>query len=106
MNADSEKIDRILVRAVNWVGDTILTYPAVQRLKRCFPRSHLAILVRDNLVDLWKTFPSVDEVIPFKQKTGWSSLGEDWRLGLSLRKKKFDLAVIFHDLFDQPFRSI
>jgi len=31
MNADFEKLGRILVRAVNWVGDTILTYPAVQR---------------------------------------------------------------------------
>lgn len=104
MNADSEKIDRILVRAVNWVGDTILTYPAVQRLKTRFPRSHLAILVRDNLVDLWKTFPSVDEVIPFKQKRGWSSLGEDRRLGLSLGKKKFDLAVIFPRSFRSAFQ--
>ena len=33
MNTGFEGVDRILIRGVNWVGDTILTYPAVQRLK-------------------------------------------------------------------------
>ncbi|OGP92904.1 MAG: lipopolysaccharide heptosyltransferase II [Deltaproteobacteria bacterium RBG_16_48_10] len=104
MKADFEKIDRILVRAVNWVGDTVLTYPAVQRLKTRFPRSHLAILVRDNLVDLWKTFPYVDEVIPFQPRGGWRSPWEDLRLGSSLRKRKFDLAVVFPRSFRSAYQ--
>jgi heptosyltransferase II len=104
MNADFGKIDRILVRAVNWVGDTILTYPAVQRLKRHFPRSHVAILVRDNLVDLWKTFPDVDELIPFRQKRGGDGLREDVRLGLFLKKKRFDLAAIFPRSFRSAYQ--
>ena len=101
MDNDFEKVSRILVRGVNWVGDTVLTYPAVERLKRRFPQSHLALLVRENLVDLWKTFPYVDEVIPFQQKRGWSGLWGDLRLSLLLRQKKFDLAVIF----PRSFRS-
>lgn len=104
MKADFGKIDRILVRAVNWVGDTVLTYPAVQRLKTCFPGSHLAILVRDRLVDLWRTLPYVDEVIPFQPRRGWSSPWEDLRLGLSLRKRKFDLAVIFPRSFRSAYQ--
>ncbi|RPJ01337.1 MAG: lipopolysaccharide heptosyltransferase II, partial [Deltaproteobacteria bacterium] len=80
MNTDFQNIDRILVRAVNWVGDTILTYPAVQRLRARFPRSHLGILAQDHLAPLWRTCPYVDEVIPFEQKRGWSGLSEDLRL--------------------------
>ena len=74
MLTDFEGVDRILIRGVNWVGDTILTYPAIQKLKVGFPRSHLAVLVRESLVDLWKTFPYVDEVIPFQPRKGWRSL--------------------------------
>ena len=104
MDAHSWKIDRILVRAVNWVGDTILTYPAVRRLKTRFPRSRLTVLVRDRLVDLWKTCPFVDEVIPFNQKRGWEGVSEDLRLGLFLRKRKFDLAVIFPRSFRSAYQ--
>ena len=101
MSADFGKVDRVLVRAVNWVGDTILSYPAVQRLKARFPGSHLAVLVRESLSDLWRTCPYVDEVIPFEQKRGWKGVAEDVRLSLSLGKKRFDLAVVF----PRSFRS-
>jgi len=104
MTTDFDKVDRILIRAVNWVGDTVLCYPAVQRLKARFPRSHLAVLVRDHLGDLWKTCPYVDEVIPFRQKRSWDGVREDLRLGSLLRKKKFDLAVVFPRSFRSAYQ--
>ena len=104
MYSDFEKVNRILVRGVNWVGDTILTYPAVQKLKTLFPQCHLAILVRNSLVDLWKTFPYVDEVVSFEEKRGLGVLLEDIRLGFLLKKKRFNLAVIFPRSFRSAFQ--
>ncbi|NWG04142.1 MAG: lipopolysaccharide heptosyltransferase II [Syntrophaceae bacterium] len=101
MKGDFKQINRILVRGVNWVGDTILTYPTVQQLKTLFPQSHLAILVPRYLTDLWKTFPSVDEIIPFQKKKGIKSLWEDLNLSQSLKERHFDLAVIL----PRSFRS-
>ena len=94
-------INRILVRGVNWVGDTVLSYPAVQQLKTLFPKSHLAILIPSYLVDLWKTFPYVDEIIPFQKKEGIGSIWEDLNLSQSLKERNFDLAVIL----PRSFRS-
>jgi heptosyltransferase-2 len=94
-------ISRILVRGVNWVGDTVLSYPAVQQLKTFFPKSHLAVLVPSYLVDLWKTFPYVDEIIPFQKKGGIGSIWEDLNLSQSLKERNFDLAVIL----PRSFRS-
>ena len=101
MKNDFSQVNRILVRGVNWVGDTIITYPAVQQLKTFFPDSHLAILIPSYLVDLWKTFPYVDEIIPFQKKRGIGSIWEDLNLSQSLKERNFDLAVIL----PRSFRS-
>jgi heptosyltransferase-2 len=85
------------------VGDTILSYPAVQQLKILFPKSHLAILIPSYLVDLWKTFPYVDEIIPFQKKSGIKSVWEDLNLSQSLKEKDFDLAVILPRSFRSAF---
>ena len=98
------------MRGVNWVGDTILTYPAVQSLKGLYPQSHLTILVAEYLADLWKSFPYVDEVITFRQTKGLGSFWEDLRLSQSLRERRFDMAVIlprsFRSLFQVYFSRI
>jgi heptosyltransferase-2 len=99
-----KQISRILVRGVNWVGDTILTYPTVQTLKTLYPDSHLAILVAEHLVDLWRTFPYVDEIITFQRKKGPGSFWEDLNLSQSIKKRKFDLAVILPRSFRSAFQ--
>jgi heptosyltransferase-2 len=96
-------VNRILVRGVNWVGDTILTYPTVQKLKLLFPHSHLAILIPSHLIDLWKTFPYVDEIIPFQKRGGIGSIWEDINLSQSLMERKFDLALILPRSFRSAF---
>ena len=96
-------VNRILVRGVNWVGDTILTYPTVQKLKTLFPHSHLAILIPSHLTDLWKTFPYVDEIIHFQKKGGIGSIWEDINLSQSLMERKFDLALILPRSFRSAF---
>jgi heptosyltransferase-2 len=96
-------VNRILVRGVNWVGDTVLSYPTVQQLKTFFPKSHLAILIPSYLVDLWKTFPYVDEIIPFKKTGGIGSIWEDLNLSQSLKERNFDLAVILPRSFRSAF---
>jgi heptosyltransferase II len=103
LKRDFTQANRILVRGVNWVGDNILSYPTVQQLKILFPKSHLAILVPSYLVDLWKTFPYVDEIIPFQKKGGIGSIWEDLNLGQSLRERNFDLAVILPRSFRSAF---
>jgi heptosyltransferase-2 len=101
VNSEFSRVSQILIRGVNWVGDTILTYPTVQRLKTLFPQCHLAMIIPSHMVDLWKTFPYVDEIISFKKNGGIGSFWEDVNISLSLRKRKFDLAL----LFPRSFRS-
>ena len=44
---------RILVRGTNWLGDAVMTTPALLRLREKFPAAHIALLTPEKLRDLW-----------------------------------------------------
>ncbi len=54
--------ERILVRAPNWVGDVVLSLPAVRDLRRNFPGARLTALARPWVADLYRAVAEVDEV--------------------------------------------
>src|SRR5947207_10579 len=60
---DRSQHARILVRATNWIGDAVMSMPAVQRLRELEPESHIALLCPTKLHDLWRHNPFVNEVI-------------------------------------------
>lgn len=79
---------RILVRGVNWLGDAVMTTPALLRLREHFPRAHVTLLAPEKLTELWREHPTVNEVIGFAP--GDSVFG----VGAKLRAGKFDLALV------------
>ena len=54
---------RVVIRSSNWLGDAVMTTPAVQAIKRGRPDMHLAVLVKAKLAEYWRRIPEVDEVI-------------------------------------------
>jgi heptosyltransferase-2 len=55
-------IGRLLVRAPNWVGDVVLSLPALRDARRAFPDARLEILARGWVADLYRAVPEVDAV--------------------------------------------
>ena len=81
--------EKILVRGVNWLGDAVMTTPALQRLREAKPDARITLLTHEKLGDLWRHHPSLDGVITFRP--GQGLLGVSRRL----REEQFDGAVIF-----------
>ena len=79
---------RILVRGVNWLGDAVMTTPALLRLREKFPDTHIALLCPEKLRDLWGHHPAVDKTICF---AGCESV---FTIGKKLRAEQFDLALV------------
>jgi heptosyltransferase II len=79
---------RILVRGVNWLGDAVMTTPALQRLREALPNSHIALLTHQKLADLWQDHPSLNAIITF-------SPGESlWSVAGRLRAEHFQTALV------------
>lgn len=56
---------RILIRGTNWLGDAVMTTPALLRLREKFPDAHIALLTPEKLKDLWEKHPAVNRVVSF-----------------------------------------
>ena len=79
---------RILVRGVNWLGDAVMTTPALLRLREKFPGAHIALLAPEKLRELWLHHPAVDEIISFAADENIFATGKKLRAG------NFDLALV------------
>src|SRR6266702_3429216 len=87
---------RILVRGVNWLGDAVMTTPALQRLRERFPSAQIGLLTHEKLADLWRHHPAIDNVITFTQgETVWSVASSIRSSQVrSERTAPFDLALV------------
>ncbi|HEY3863090.1 MAG TPA: lipopolysaccharide heptosyltransferase II [Verrucomicrobiae bacterium] len=86
-------VEHILVRGVNWLGDAVMTTPALMRLREAHPDSRITILSPEKLAGLWEGQPFLDEVLTF---TGTEGV---WRISRRLREGKFTAGLIFPNSF-------
>ena len=79
----------LLVRGVNWLGDAVMSTPALQRLRERLPQSRISLLTNAKLADLWLRFPAVDRVVTFAPGDS------PWSIARQLRRDGFDTALVF-----------
>jgi len=79
---------RIVVRGTNWLGDAVMTTPALHRLRECFPDADIALLTPEKLSDLYRGHPAIDEILPILPDDGLPAVAR------KLREKHFDTALI------------
>src|SRR4029453_6206942 len=85
---DNLPSEKILVRGVNWLGDAVMTTPALERLREARPHAHITLLTPEKLADLWLHFPGLDSVLTFTEVENF------WRVGRRLREHRFRIALI------------
>lgn len=99
MNFKGRDVRRILVRATNWVGDALLMSPALSALKENFPGAEISVLARPWVAPVFAEHPAVHEVLVFDGHERHKGLRGLWRLAGELRRRHFDLAVLFQNAF-------
>lgn len=82
-------VRRIVVRGVNWLGDAVMTTPALVRLRAAFPDAHISLLTPEKLGDLWLHHPVVDAVAQIRPEESV------WRVARQLRRESFELGIVF-----------
>jgi heptosyltransferase-2 len=87
---NSNAIDRIVVRGVNWVGDAVMTIPALRQIRRLFPHAQITLATRPWAKGLFSGADFLDDLL-VHEGSGLRSVVRQVR---QWRKRNFDLAVL------------
>jgi heptosyltransferase-2 len=87
---NSKGIERIVVRGTNWVGDAVMTVPALREIRRLFPAAHITLATRSWARGLFAEADFLDD-LQVHDGSGLRSVVQQVR---EWRKRNFDLAVL------------
>jgi heptosyltransferase-2 len=93
---DLKKWQNVLVVQTSFLGDTVLTLPLLNEIKRRFPATRLSLLCTPRGRELLQDHVAVDEILVDDKKgldKGWLGL---WRQARLLRQKRFTMAISPH----------
>lgn len=90
----------MLVRATNWVGDAVMSLPALRAIRARFPSARISVLALNWVADLYGREPFADEVIPYPAARGAHDLRAKWQLADTLRQRRFDCAILLQNAFE------
>jgi len=79
----------LLVRSPNWLGDAVMTMPAVANLRKLLGREPLTVAAPASIAPLWEMCPFVDVVIALDHPK------KLWHSSRQLSNKGFRSAVLF-----------
>src|SRR5450432_17018 len=89
VSAKDLKPFRIFIRGSNWLGDSVISIPAIRAIKRGRPDAHLTVLTPEKIAAVWRIVPEVDAVISLGKKSLWHAVR---RLR---RAPGFDAGIVF-----------
>ncbi len=98
---EKARVRRILIRATNWVGDAIMTLPALEAVRENFPGAHITVLAKPWVAPLFEHHPAVDRVLVFHKGHGpRAGFVRMLKMSRIIRKERFDLAILFQNAFE------
>ncbi len=88
---------RIIIRFPNWVGDVVMAMPALETMRRSFPRAHVAVALKAHLAAIVEGSPWFDSLIYLSPAaTGPKTILQG---ASAVRKGHYDLGIALPDSF-------
>src|ERR1044072_5098894 len=92
----AESIKRVAVRGTNWVGDSVMTVPALRALRRVLPDAKITLVNSPGRKGIFSEADYIDDLLIYERKGAFSVISQisEWR------RRNFDLAVLFQNAFE------
>src|SRR6476659_8407995 len=90
------EIKRVVVRGTNWVGDSVITVPALRALRRVLPEAKITLVTRPGNRGIFSEADFIDDVLPYERQGVLSVIPQirEWK------RRDFDLAILFQNAFE------
>lgn len=88
----------VLIRGVNWIGDAVMTIPALRALTRSLSDARFCLLVKPWVAPLFEKDPDIAEIILYSDED--KGISGKIKLAQRLKDYGFDTAMLFQNAFD------
>ena len=98
----AESIKKVLLVKLSHLGDVIMSTAVFKEVREIFPEAKISLLIKKEYISLLETNKDIDEVIGFDapwntKKSNWLRIYSLCKRYLSLKQKKFDIAIDLED---------
>lgn len=93
-------VHRILIRGTNWIGDAVMSEPALSAIRHAFPKAEITLLVKPAVAELFQQHPVIDHLLVYEHRGRHARLSGKWALRTELRHGRFDVAILFQNAFE------
>ena len=94
---------KILVRGTNWIGDAVMSVPALRELRRIFPDAQITLHMRSWADGLFRDASFIDELVTFdKNRWKYRDVLDNSEF---LKGDSYDLAILFPNSFESALTT-
>lgn len=97
---------KILIRGTNWLGDVVMTLPAVASVKKTLPGCRITVLARPWVADLYRLSPAVDSVLVYERPGRHEGIAGLLKLAGELRQRRFDAAILLQNAIEAAIIAV
>jgi heptosyltransferase-2 len=96
---------KIMVRATSWIGDAVMSLPAIEALHARFPNSEIVLVSRPWVSELYWNHPAVTRQIVYDAEGEHRGARGFWKLVRKLRSERFDAAILLQNSFQAAWMA-
>jgi lipopolysaccharide heptosyltransferase II len=102
---DFKNIKRLLIRSTNWIGDAVMTTPAVRAIRKGFPNAHISLLAKPWVAPVFENSEHIDRLLTYDGERRHKGFFGKFRLARDLKKYYFDAAILLQNAFEAALIS-
>ena len=90
---------KIMVRATNWIGDAVMSLPALEALRARFPEAEIVLVAKPWVAELYWHLPAVTRQLVYDPQGEHRGVRGFWKLIQALRAEHFDAVILLQNAF-------
>jgi len=97
---------KIMVRAPNWIGDAVMSLPALEALRAQYLGAEIVVVAKPWVSEIFDHHPAVTRQIVYDAGGEHRGARGLWKLARALRAERFDAAILFQNAFHAAWMAL
>jgi heptosyltransferase-2 len=89
-----------MIRSTNWIGDAIMTTPAIRAIRKKFPHAQITLLAKPWVAPVFQYSPHIDNIMQYDSNGYHAGLNGKIQLIKDIRNQNFDTAILLQNAIE------